>query len=150
MNIDIWIIHSEKKIMVTDIPGVPTSVTGYVSEEAKATAEARGYPSISEIGFPTDCHLTADDWTEALRLASEKAAELGYKIQSEDSLYLPGRDDWERDDWDDDEGWWGPENYDFDPYEGEYEDEPSPDFDPEFYGGDVEDLLEFETEQDDH
>lgn len=151
MNINIWVIHQEKKILVTDLPGVPASITGYVSAEAKAAAEARGYPTVSEIGFPKDCHLTAGDWTQALRLAGEKGAELSYEFKQDDGLYLL------LDQESDDNDWWGP-NYEddyYDPYEGEYEDEPSPDLDPdnfdaEFYGGGVEDLLEFEADQDDH
>lgn len=152
MNIDIWIIHQEKKILVTDLGGVPAVLTGYVSGEAQAAAEARGWPSVSELGFPADSHLIADDWPEALRLAGEKAGELGYEVKQEDSFYylLLNEDE-------DDDDWFGPNYVDdyYDPYEGEYEDEPSPDLDPddfdlEFYGADVEDLLEFEADQGDH
>ena len=83
-KINIWIIHPEKRILVSDLPGGPPAVIcGFVSVEAAQAARERGYPTVSEIGFPVDCHLSAPDWTEANRLAEQKAAELGYTISQE-------------------------------------------------------------------
>ncbi len=102
-KIDIWIIHSEKRILVTDFPGPPAAVCGFVSEEAAQAAEARGgVATVSEIGFPSDCWLTAEGWPQALALATEKAGELGYEIKTEDSFF-PDPDgylDEPEDDWD--------------------------------------------------
>lgn len=84
--IDVWIIHSEKRILVTDFPGPPAAVCGFVSGEAKQAAQARGYATVSEIGFPVDCHASFEDWTPALEFANSKAKELGYTVESEDSF----------------------------------------------------------------
>lgn len=108
-DIDVWIIHKRKVVQVTDIGGIPTEVTGYVSAEAKKAAESRGYPTISEIGFNADDHKSFDDFETAEKWAEEKAKELGYTVErsiwayefddSEDE-YIED-DDYEE--WDDDE-----------------------------------------------
>lgn len=102
MSIDIWIIHAERKILVTDFPGPPAAICGFVSEEARAAAAQRGYATVSEIGFPSDCHLGADDWEEALRLAEQKAQEFGYRVKQEDRFWGvegsdEGGEEWETD-----------------------------------------------------
>lgn len=84
MSIDIWIIHSEKKILVSDYPGPPAAICGFVSEEARAAAQRRGFATVSEVGFPTECHLSAEDWAEANSIAEAKAKELGYRVKQED------------------------------------------------------------------
>lgn len=113
MNIDIWILHKSKEVFVTDIGGVPAELIGYVSDEASSAAASRGYPTVSEIGFPADCHLTAPDWGEAMGLARQKAGELGYAVKELDSFYATQIDDYEGDDdeeywdgdWDDTDGY---------------------------------------------
>ncbi|MCL4295755.1 MAG: hypothetical protein KJ077_08510 [Anaerolineae bacterium] len=84
MAIDIWIIHSEKRILVSDYPGPPAAICGFISEEARAAAQQRGFATVSEIGFPTECHLSAEDWSEAKAVAEAKAKELGYRVKQED------------------------------------------------------------------
>lgn len=108
--IDIWIIPIEKKVLVTDFPGPPAAICGYVSEEAKNAAQERGWPTISEIGFPSDLHLGPfHDWKAAREMAETKAQALGYTVRVEDGMFpdpdagedggLWNEDDW----WDDDE-----------------------------------------------
>lgn len=81
-TIDIWIIHSEKRILVTDLPGPPAVVCGYVSAEAAQASKERGYPTVSEVGFPVDCYFQALDWQAGMALAREKAAMMGYEIET--------------------------------------------------------------------
>lgn len=99
MSIDIWVIHSERKILATDYPGPPAAVCGFVSQEAKEAAVQRGFPTVSEIGFASDCHFTAEDWGEAQTIAEAKAKALGYRIKTEDrfmdSFLAEVNEDWE-------------------------------------------------------
>jgi hypothetical protein len=87
MRAEIWIIHADRKVLLTDEPGVPTSVCGFTSEAARAAAAARGYATVSEIGFPSDVHIGPFDcpaeggWGEAGDIAEAKAKELGYKVE---------------------------------------------------------------------
>lgn len=112
-TIDIWIIHSERKILVTDYPGPPAAICGFVSPEAAQAAKERGHATVSEIGFPVDCHLSVPDWSQAQEKAQEKAKELGYTIKTEDSFDY-GLGDFEEEEEDDDDEWeydLGPEYY---------------------------------------
>ena len=84
-EVEVWLIEPEKKILVTDYPGPPGAITGFVSEEARQAAQARGYPTVSEIGFPSSAYLGKfDDWQKALEVANTKAAETGFKVAQED------------------------------------------------------------------
>lgn len=75
---DVWIYHDEHRIVVTDYPGLPVKLCGYVSAEAQQAAEARGSATISEIGVSSDCMLGPFESFEAARGAAElKAQELG-------------------------------------------------------------------------
>lgn len=95
-DIDVWIVHKRKVVKVTDYPGVPTEVTGYVSEEAKQAAESRGHATISEIGFNRDDWGNFETYGEAEEWATEKAKELGYEVE------LSYQDlDFDEDDYDD-------------------------------------------------
>lgn len=113
--VEIWIIHSERRILVTNLPGPPAAVCGFVSEEARAAAQARGVATVSEIGFAKDCYLKANGWEEANRLAQEKAVELGYKVKYEDRFFeaVDGGEPWDEDE----------EFYDWDPDPDNWEDE---------------------------
>ncbi len=77
-HVDIWIIHSEKRVLVTDMPGPPTAVCGFVSNEAAQAAKERGYATVSEIGFSQDVYFRAETWKAAFEIADGKAEELGY------------------------------------------------------------------------
>lgn len=79
-KIDVWTLHKSKRILVTDEPGVPVEVLGYVSAAAKAAAEARGHATVSEIGFEKSNHAGFEDWAEAQEYANLKAAALGYTV----------------------------------------------------------------------
>lgn len=115
-KIDVWTMHKSKRILVTDEPGVPVEVTGYVSPEAAAAAQARGYATISEIGFNKSDHFTSDDWGQAQKYAEAKAKELGYTVDvhsifeawadfDEDDDYDGEYDDSDQE-WDDNSGDW--------------------------------------------
>jgi activator of HSP90 ATPase len=93
-EIDVWIMHKRKVVQVTDFPGVPVEVTGYVSEEAKQAAESRGFPTVSEIGFNRDDWKSFDEYSEAESWAQAKAKELGYTVEH-------SYRDWDADDYDD-------------------------------------------------
>jgi hypothetical protein len=73
-------------------------ITGFISEAARAAAIARGYPTISEIGFPSELYLGSFElpaeggWGEAGRIAQAKAAELGFQVEYE-SFVFPSDDD---------------------------------------------------------
>jgi hypothetical protein len=105
--IDIWIIPIQKTILVTDLPGPPAAICGYVSSEAKKAAQERGYPTVSEIGFPSDLHLGPfHDWKAAREAAEARAQALGYTVDVEDSMFpVPdigeGDDLWDEDEYDD-------------------------------------------------
>lgn len=114
--IDIWIIPSEKRILVTDFPGPPAAICGYVSEEAAVAARKRGHPTVSEIGFPTDLHLGPfDDWKTAREVADAKAKELGYAVEMEDSMFADPDEEGDEAYWD-----WGfeyPEDWDIEDWD---------------------------------
>jgi hypothetical protein len=99
--VDVWVLRSKREILVTDCGGVPASICGYVSEEARAAAEARGWAAVSEIGFAEEDHLGWFEgeyaWKKALELARHKAAGLGYRVVQEDSMFPPNSD-WEEGD----------------------------------------------------
>lgn len=120
-KINVWTMHKSKKIQVTDDPGVPTEVTGYVSPEAAAAAQARGHATVSEIGFNRDDWATFDDWGEAQKFANEKATELGYAVDGY-SVFEAWADDedydHEDDSWIDDE-----DDYEWYPEDDEDEDD---------------------------
>jgi hypothetical protein len=85
-KIEVWIIHKEKRVLVTDIHGAPPrAVCGYVSEEARQAAEARGYPTVSEIGFDTNALHTFAFWDEAIAWAKVEAKTHGYRVDIADS-----------------------------------------------------------------
>lgn len=126
MHVDVWIIHSKHKILVTDAPGPPMSVCGYVSEEAKQAAETRGFPTISEIGFDPEIHKGFEDSAEACAWAEERAKELAYRVD-ESWVFAPWADGGDEedceegydytddeDDWEEDEPWWGEQGDDED------------------------------------
>ena len=98
-KIDVWTMHKSKRILVTDEPGVPVEVTGYVSPEAAAAAQARGHATVSEIGFNRDDHASFDDWGEAQKFAFDKAEKLGY-IAETHSIFEAWADDGDDDDYD--------------------------------------------------
>jgi hypothetical protein len=113
MSIDVWIIHSQRVILVTDDPGVPMAVCSYVSEEARDTALARGYGTVSEIGFPKDVYFgpfpepEGGGWGEAGQIAEAKAKELGYRVEYSSIIFSMFDDEGDEDfydepDWDDD------------------------------------------------
>jgi len=106
-KIDVWTLHKSKRVLVTDDPGVPVEACGYVSQEAAQAAQARGVPTVSEIGFNRDDHGGFDDWDEAQKFANEKAKALGYTVDVH-SIFEPWAD-FDDDEWDDDD--------DFDDYE---------------------------------
>lgn len=113
-EVEVWICHPSREIYVTDFPGPPAEICGYISPEARAAAKARGYATVSEIGFSVECYVGAfpeqdDGWSEALRVARQWAAELDYTVRSssmsdydeeskEDFAYDPeewyGDEDW--------------------------------------------------------
>jgi len=103
MPVELWVIHSEKYILVTDLPGPPVAACGYVSEDAAKAAKERGHATISEIGFDRNIYHKFNNWPDALRKAGELSKELGYRIV-EDSYYWGGGDD-EDTDWDYGDGW---------------------------------------------
>ena len=85
--IEVWIIEPKRQILVSDYPGPPGSICGFVSEEARQAAAARGHPTVSEIGFPSSAYLGHfDDWPAALAVAHAKAAETGFRVVQEDRL----------------------------------------------------------------
>ncbi len=73
------------------------SVCDLVSEQAARAAEARGYATVSEIGFPKDCFLGSFEmpheggWGKAKEMAQAKAKELKYELQYE-SMYFDDDD----------------------------------------------------------
>jgi hypothetical protein len=87
MRAEIWISHLDRQVLLTDEPGVPTEVCGFVSEAARDAAVKRGYATVSEIGFPSDVHLGPFEcpedggWGEAGEIAKAKARELGYELE---------------------------------------------------------------------
>jgi hypothetical protein len=116
--IEVWLIEPKRQVLVTDYPGPPGDITGFISEEARQAAQARGYATVSEIGFPSDAFLGRfDDWPAALEIANAKAAETGFKVMREDAFMdsflesideqpdYDDDDDYEECDWDDDPDW---------------------------------------------
>lgn len=112
-EVELWIIHTEREIFVTDfVGGIPVAVTTYVSEDAKRAAEERGGPTISEIGFDAGIHHSFDNWESAMSKAREFANQLGYRINTHSWMDYPDDDDDfnrydgyddEYDDWEDDD-----------------------------------------------
>lgn len=107
---DVWVIPNRKVVEVTEFPGPPAEICGYVSPEAAAAAQARGWPNISEIGFPADLFLGGfDDLEEAFKVANARAAELGFKVIDDTDPPVDFEDEEEYE-------------YDFEDY-GEFDDE---------------------------
>lgn len=86
LRIEVWVIPSKKQVLVTDFPGPPAVICGFVSEDARRAAQARGYATVSELGFPSECYLghfpepDAGGWGQAVDVAEAKAKELGYAV----------------------------------------------------------------------
>lgn len=89
--VEIWILHPSRRILVSDFPGPPAEICSFVSEEAQRAAQARGYPTVSEIGFPADSRLGSFPWGRAVTIAEQKAQELGYTVVYE--IYEDGLDE---------------------------------------------------------
>ena len=99
---EVWVIPSRRVVLVTEHPGPPAEICGYVSEAAEAAHKSRGgLPTISEIGFPSDCYFGAHPvgdpwgWGKAGAIAEANAQVLGYTVEYE-AFILP--DDDEEDD----------------------------------------------------
>jgi len=96
---EVWILRKQRKVLITEFPGPPMSICGYVSQEAKQAATARGNPTVSEIGFRKDDYLgefqlpISGGWGEGERLAKEKAAELGFEVEYEADMPTDDYDD---------------------------------------------------------
>ncbi len=85
---DVWVIANRKVIEITDMPGPPAEICGYVSPEAAAAAQARGHATVSEIGFPAECYIgDFDDFEAAYKAARAKADELGFKVVDESDTF---------------------------------------------------------------
>ena len=96
---EVWVVHAERRVLLTDMPGPPAACCGYVSAEAEAAAKARGHATVSELGFPSDCFvgswlLPATGWGEAGAAAEAKARELGYEVECE-PRFMDEREDGE-------------------------------------------------------
>ncbi len=107
MDAEVWVIPPKKQVLVTELPGPPMEICGYVSEDAQQAAKERGRPTISEIGFSEDLFLGAYNlpllggWGKAKEVAEAKAKELGYSVKYitlEDSYDEDGDPDLEYDD----------------------------------------------------
>lgn len=100
-SIDTWIIHSLRKVLATDQPGVPTAVTFVINPEDYA----RNGPTLGNLGFDKNVYKLFTDWDEARKYAEAKAAELGYEVEY-DNWWGREMEAEENGDWDDyDEGW---------------------------------------------
>lgn len=110
MDLQVWVIAQRRVVQIDDHPGtVPAIITGYVSEDAAKAAEARGYATVSEIGFPSDAFVGMfNDWDNAWKAANEKAKELGYEVEDATTLWMDDEDFEDEDDNDDfdDTYWW--------------------------------------------
>jgi len=115
MDVEVWVIPPKKQVLVTELPGPPIEICGYISKEAKRVAEKRGRATVSEIGFSEDLFLGAYNlpalggWGEAKDVAEAKAEELGYVVKYqtlEDSYDEDGDPDLE---YGDDEDAWDPD-----------------------------------------
>ncbi len=96
-NVEVWIIPAKKKILVTEYPGPPAAICGFLSQEAKEAAQKRGHATISEIGFPSECLLGSFEsptfgWGKAKEAAETKAKELGYIVEYEPFMDLEDED----------------------------------------------------------
>jgi len=106
-RVEVWVLDERREVLVTDIPGPPASVCGFVSQEVRTAAEERGYVTVSEIGFPRDCFLGGFDlpegngWGKAFEVAEAKAQELGYRVVYESAWAWDDEDEaaWEEDAW---------------------------------------------------
>ena len=125
ITVEVWVIDLERKILVTDYPGPPASIIGYVSPEARSAAKERGCATVSELGFPSECYLGHfDGWEAAMAVAVPKAKELGYRLVQDDSYYAMDVESDPDYDWD------------YDPSD----DEPGADDDEDDYGNEDRDL----------
>jgi len=85
-KVDVWVIPHAKIVLLSELPGPPSCICGFVSQEAQEAAQKRGYATVSEIGFPRELYLGSFDlpvdggWGEAEQVARAKAEELGYKV----------------------------------------------------------------------
>jgi hypothetical protein len=110
---EVWILRKQRKVLITEFPGVPLSVCGYMSAEAQRNAEARGNPTVSEIGFRNDDYLgefqipIGGGWGDGEQIAKETAAELGFEIEYEADIPFSDDDDLDEykftDDYDEDD-----------------------------------------------
>jgi hypothetical protein len=104
MKAEVWVLPASHRILVTEYPGPPMEICSPVSEEARKAIIARGWPTVSDIGFPKELFLGSFElpegggWGEAGKVAQEKAAELGYVVDFDGSLSFCGDSD--ADDWD--------------------------------------------------
>lgn len=97
-HIDVWTIHSERRVLVDDEPGVPVAITRVIDPDDYAKKGA----TVSNIGFAKDDHQSFDDWDAARKFADEKAKTLGYTVEVH-SIFEPWADPGDDDDWDDDD-----------------------------------------------
>lgn len=81
--IDLWIIHAKRKILLTDMPGVPVIVTSITPEAAERIKKDGTGPTVSEVQFPADVWHHFDNWDDARKKADELSKELGYKAYEE-------------------------------------------------------------------
>lgn len=99
MKAEIWVIPPERKVLLTELPGPPASILGYISEEARRAHKARGgLPTVSEIGFHKELFLGLFEtpemgWGKAGELARAKAVELAYEVKYNAGLSCPPTDD---------------------------------------------------------
>ncbi len=100
-KLDVWTMHKSKRVLITDEPGVPTEMLGFVSQAAADAAGARGFATVSELGFSTADHADFDDWREARKYAEPLAEKLGYRVE-EQTLEFGDVGDWPDDDFGDD------------------------------------------------
>ncbi len=95
MKAEIWVIPPERKVLLTELPGPPASILGYISEQARRAHKARGgLPTVSEIGFHKELFLGLFEtpemgWGKAGELARAKAVELGYEVEYNAGLSCP-------------------------------------------------------------
>jgi hypothetical protein len=104
-EVEVWVIPGRREVLVTEYPGPPAEICGYISKEARAAHQARGGPAlVSEIGFPAELYLgtfpsaegEGDGWWEAKKVAEAKAQELGYVVVYQPIQY-DDEDDYEAD-----------------------------------------------------
>lgn len=101
-SIDVWTLHSEKKILVTDLPGVPVAACVVEPDTAEKMKDGE-LPTVSEILFEKEAYRHFDDWNDAMEYAKELATKLGYEVESHST--------WDYDDDDDYYGYDYPDDY---------------------------------------